>query len=295
MNALVLVNKPVGMRSTRCVAVVRKYFDGIKAGHAGTLDSTASGLLVLLLGHATRFSEYIMSLPKVYRTVIRFGVETDTYDYSGEIISEKPYDHIDGRIIDDALFEFSGYRLQSPPAISAVKIDGQSAYKLARSGHDVETKARPVFFRSIKRLSGVIDGTVELEVSCGRGTYIRSLAHDLGERFGCGAHVKSLERVSVGNFSVNAANDVDSDDINTLSLRTIPLSSLAANFTRIYVGERDSKSFINGMSILLRQAECMYRGVTVMKDTICVEGSSFLGFGTYAGYDYVRPVVVVSK
>ncbi len=290
MNALVLVNKPVGVRSTKCVAVVRNCFGGIKAGHAGTLDSTASGLLVLLIGNATRFSEYIMSLPKVYRTVIQFGAETDTYDYSGEVISLKPYDHIDGSAVDDALYEFSGYRLQNPPAISAVKIDGKAAYKLARSGQEVETKARPVFFRSVKRLSGVVDGTVELEVSCGRGTYIRSLAHDLGVRFGCGAHVKSLERVSVGSFSLNDANDIDAEDF-----RTVSLSALAGNFTRIYVGERDSKSFMNGMSILLRQAERVCRGVPVMKDTVCVEGDSFLGFGTYAGYDYVRPVVIVPK
>ena len=127
-------------------------------------------------------------------------------------------------------------------------------------------------------------------MSCGRGTYIRSLAHDLGVRFGCGAHVKSLERVSVGSFSLNDANDIDAEDF-----RTVSLSALAGNFTRIYVGERDSKSFMNGMSILLRQAERVCRGVPVMKDTVCVEGDSFLGFGTYAGYDYVRPVVIVPK
>ena len=290
MNALVLVNKPIGIRSTNCVAVVRKYFDGLKTGHAGTLDSTASGLLVLLIGNATRFSEYVMSLPKVYRTVIQLGFETDTYDYSGEIVSMRPYEHIDGRTIDDALWEFSGYRLQKPPAISAVKIEGTAAYKLARSGQEVKTTARPVFFRRVRRLSGVIDGMFELEVSCGRGTYIRTLAHDLGERLGCGAHGKSLQRISVGNFSLEDANNIDADNF-----RTVSLSELAENFTRIYVDYRDTKSFINGMSILLRQAKRVDRGLSVMKDTICVEGDSFLGFGTYAGYDYLRPVVVVPK
>ena len=289
MNALVLVNKPVGVRSTRCVATVRKYFDGIKAGHAGTLDSTASGLLVLLIGHATRFSEYIMSLPKVYRVSIQFGTETDTYDYSGEVVAAMPYDHISGGMIDDALHGFAGYRLQCPPAVSAVKIDGTAAYKLARSGQDVETKARPVFFRGIRRLSDVVDGAVELEVSCGRGTYIRSLAHDLALRLGSCAHVKSLERVSVGSFTLDNANPLDAGDF-----RTVSLHELAGNYTRIYVGERDAKSFVNGMSILLRHAQEVSRGVTVM-NSVCVEGDGFLGFGTYAGYDYIRPVVIVPK
>lgn len=289
MNAVVLLNKPVGVRSTRCVAIVRKSFGGLKAGHAGTLDSTASGLLVLLLGHATRFSEYIMSLPKVYRVNIQFGIETNTYDYSGDIVAEKPCDYLDAKMIDDALYQFSGYRLQKPPAVSAVKIDGTSAYKLARSGQDVDPKARPVFFRSIKRLSGIVDGSVSLEVSCGRGTYIRSLAHDLGAILGTGAHVKSLERISVGNFRLEDADDIESEDF-----RTLTLSDLARNYTRIHVGERDAKSFVNGMSILLRQAESFSRGVSVMNN-ICVEGDNFLGFGTYAGYDYIRPVVIVPK
>ena len=290
MNALILINKPVGIRSTQCVAIVRKSLGGLKVGHAGTLDSTASGLLVLLAGQASRLCEYVMSLPKVYRTVIQFGVETDTYDYSGEVLAEHSTEALTVKAIDDALYKFSGVRLQSPPAISAVKIDGVPAHKLARSGQDVKTRERPVFFRRIDRLTGIEDGAITLEVSCGRGTYIRSLAHDLGVILGCGAHVKSLTRISVGNFSLDYADNIEAQDF-----RPVSLGELAKNYERISVSSRDAKTFTNGMSILLSQAEGLHKGVTVMKDNICVEGEEFLGFGTYAGYDYVRPVVIVPK
>lgn len=292
MNAVVLINKPVDFRSTKCVAIARKKLGGVKVGHAGTLDSTASGLLVLLTGSASRFCEYVMSLPKVYRAVIQFGAETNTYDYSGDVVSELGHDDVDGRMLEDSLFRFSGYRLQAPPAVSAIKIDGQPAYKLARSGAEVEMKARPVFFRRISVLSpyNPEDGTMTLEVSCGRGTYIRSLAHDLGKIAGCGAFVKSLVRVSTGIFTLDNANSPDDEDFTPL-----PLSELARNFTRIYVGSKDARSFTNGLSILLRHSVKVSRGIAGLGGALCVEGDDFLGFGQYAGYDYVRPVVVVPK
>lgn len=292
MNALVLINKPVGYRSTQCVAIARKNLGGLKVGHAGTLDSTASGLLILMLGNATRFCEFVMSLPKVYRTVIQFGAETDTCDYSGSITAENGFAEIDAGILEAALYSFLGLRLQSPPAISAVKIDGRPAHELARSGLEVETKLRPVFFRSVKIISpfNPETGRLELEISCGRGTYIRSLARDLGRISGAGAFVKSLERVSIGKFNLSKANSPDAEDYEIAGL-----SELAENYTRIYVSDKDAKSFTNGMSILLRQAEKISRGIADIKDLICVEGNSFLGFGSYAGYDYVRPQVVVPK
>ena len=290
MNAIVLINKPVDYRSSKCVAVAKRKL-GVKVGHAGTLDSTASGLLILLTGNATRFCEFVMSLPKVYRAVIQFGAETNTYDYSGDIVSEKGFSSFDGSILPDVLYQFSGYRMQRPPAVSAVKIDGQPAYKLARSGQEVDMKERPVFFRRVKILTpyNPDDGTMTLEVHCGRGTYIRTLAHDLGKISGVGAYVKSLVRISTGLFTIDEANSPDDDELIPL-----PLSRLAENFTRIYVSEKDSRSFTNGMSILIRQAVKISRGVSA-NGSLCVEGDSFLGFGSYAGYDYVKPDVIVPK
>ena len=292
-NALILINKPVDMRSTVCVAKAKRQLDGLKVGHCGTLDSTASGLLILVTGDATRFSEYIMSLPKVYRAVIQFGAETDTCDYSGEVISRvnKDFAELDVNILLDSLYSFSGWRLQSPPPVSAIKIDGKPAYKLARSGQELEMKSRPVYFREIKVISPYdkFSGTLELEIHCGKGTYIRSLARDLGKITGFGAYILSLERVSIGNFEVDNANNIDSE------YKFVNLDELAKNFTRIYVSEKDSNSFINGMSILLRNAVNFSRGVSVLNNIICVESDDFLGFGTYAGYEYIRPLVIVKK
>ncbi|MBQ7221128.1 MAG: tRNA pseudouridine(55) synthase TruB [Synergistaceae bacterium] len=292
MNALVLINKPVGLRSTNCVAIVRKALGGLKVGHAGTLDSTASGLLILLAGQATRLCEYVMSLPKVYRVVIQFGAETDTADYSGEIVSAEGWESLDAGLLMDSLYGFAGWRLQSPPPVSAVKIDGVPAYKLARSGQDPEMKARPVFFRRIDVITpyDAQTGTLELEVHCGRGTYIRSLARDLGKITGCGAHVKSLCRTAVGRFTLDDAESPDAEDFSPVSL-----SELAKNYTRIHVGSRDAKSFTNGMSILLRQALSVHRGIALINNALCVYGEEFIGFGKYAGYDYVQPVVIVPK
>ena len=289
MNAIVLINKPLDFRSTKCVAIAKRKL-GVKVGHSGTLDSTASGLLVLLTGNATRFSEYVMSLPKVYRAVIQFGAETDTYDYSGNIISEKGYADLDGGTFADVMYKFSGYRMQKPPSVSAIKIDGKPAYKLARSGEDVNMKARPVFFRRVEIVApyNPEDGTMTVDVHCGRGTYIRTLAHDFGEIAGCGAYVKSLVRLSTGTFKVDEASSPDGE------MTPLPLSRLAENFTRIYVSSRDAQSFTNGMSILLRNSLRTSRGICV-NCMICVEGESFLGFGKYVGYDYVKPEVVVPK
>lgn len=290
MNALVLINKPVGLRSTKCVSIAKKKL-GVKVGHAGTLDSTASGLLILLAGHATRLCEFVMSLPKVYRTVIQFGAETDTYDYSGNVIRESEISSLNMRTLNDALFAFSGMRLQSPPAVSAIKIEGKPAHKLARSGVDVKIDSRPVYFRNIRVLDELNhEGRIELEVSCGRGTYIRSLAHDLGVMFGCGAYVKSLERVSIGRFNVKDANSPDDKQYSLVNL-----SELAKNFPRIYLSTRDSRTFINGMAVLSRHAEYTSEGIAELNDYVCVEGDEFLGFGAYAGSEFIRPIVIVPK
>ena len=291
-NAIVLVNKPAGLRSTTCVAIVRRYFGGLKAGHAGTLDSTASGLLVLMTGHATRLCEYVMALPKVYRVVVQFGSETDTADYSGEVISSKGWREVDPAALNTWLYSFAGWRMQSPPPVSAVKIGGVPAYKLARSGQVPEMKERPVFFRRVDVIApfDAETGRLEIEVRCSKGTYIRSLAQDLGRLTGAGAHVASLTRTAVGTLSLDEADDAEGGEF-----RPLALGRAAENFTGIYVDEQDAKSFTNGMSILLSRAQSFRRGVPAPDGGICVEGADFVGFGTYAGYDYVRPVAVVAK
>ena len=211
MSGIILIDKPEGLRSTQCVNIIKRNFKGLKVGHAGTLDSTASGLLVVLVGKATKLSEKIMSMEKVYRVKIEFGSETDSCDYSGEILKSYNCDSLTQTMINDALFNFLGWRMQRPPEISAIKIHGKAAHKLARSGEKIEISERPVFIKSIKTLSELHENILELEITCSKGTYVRSIARDLGRFLNVGGFVRSLRRLSIGKFSVDKAISPDSD------------------------------------------------------------------------------------
>ncbi|MBQ9882254.1 MAG: tRNA pseudouridine(55) synthase TruB [Synergistes sp.] len=239
------INKPEGARSTDCVSSIRRILGRkVKTGHGGTLDSTASGVLVILAGQATRLSNFIMELPKVYETEVTFGSATSTDDASGEIIECLPWDHLTDAALDSALCAFFGWRMQSPPAVSAVHIDGQRAHVLARSGQAALPEARPVCFLDISRLSGIDEkGKVLLRVACRKGTYIRSFARDLGRYLGTAAHVSRLTRVSSGPFRIERAMCAErafSMSKEELSDAVIPASSLCDIFPCY---EADGKSF----------------------------------------------------
>jgi len=193
---LLIVDKPVGPTSHQIVHIVRKGTGIRKVGHAGTLDPRASGVLVLCLGAATRLSEYLSARDKRYQALVRFGVATTTYDSDGDVTQTggvvPPLD-----TIQQALTAFRGRIEQAPPPFSAVKIQGRKAYQLARRGEPPALAPRPV---DIRRLD-VIDYTppdLALDVECSAGTYIRTLAHDLGQTLGCGAHLSALRRTASG-------------------------------------------------------------------------------------------------
>jgi tRNA pseudouridine55 synthase len=204
-SGILPVNKPAGKTSFDVVHYVRRATGERRVGHAGTLDPAATGVLLILLGQATRIAEYLMDLPKVYRATVRLGVETTTYDADGEVVATAPVEVSEDRL-REALSGFVGRIMQVPPAHSAVKIDGERAYERARRGESPEMKARPTRIDRIELLR-FAPPDAEIEVGCGRGTYIRSLAHDLGEQLGCGAHLASLQRTRVGPFAVDGCAD----------------------------------------------------------------------------------------
>jgi tRNA pseudouridine55 synthase len=197
---LITVDKPVGPTSHKVVSVVRKGTGVRKVGHAGTLDPRASGVLILCLGSATRLSEYLSTASKRYEAVIRFGSSTETYDAEGEFV------HVTGAApsmedIRDLLPRFRGEIEQVPPAYSAIKVKGRKAYDIARSGEDVELEAREV---TIYKLS-IMDyqpPDLMLDIECSAGTYIRSIANDLGELLTTGAHLANLRRTKAGPFEL---------------------------------------------------------------------------------------------
>lgn len=204
---LILVDKPIGPTSHRVVHLVRQGTGIRKVGHAGTLDPRASGLLVLCLGAATRLSEYISTSSKCYEAVIRFGVATRSYDGDGEVV-RRSTEIPSGEQIEAALPAFAGVIEQVPPPFSAVKVSGRRAYDLARSGKEVDLGPRTVTIHAL-RLSDYQSPDLALEVECSAGTYIRSLAHDLGQRLGCGAYLAALRRTKAGPFSLSQAVTLD--------------------------------------------------------------------------------------
>lgn len=200
---LLLVDKPVGPTSHHIVHRVRLGSGVRKVGHAGTLDPRASGLLVLCLGPATRLSEYLSTTSKRYEAVVRFGVSTRTYDSDGEIVSRSS-DIPTRAQIEAALPAFTGEIRQAPPPFSALKVSGQRAYDLARAGKDVDLEPRQITIHTL-HLQDYQPPDLSLEVECSAGTYIRSLAHDLGARLGCGGYLAALRRTKAGPFSLEQA------------------------------------------------------------------------------------------
>lgn len=200
---LLLVDKPVGPTSHHIVHRVRLGSGVRKVGHAGTLDPRASGLLVLCLGPATRLSEYISTSSKCYQAVVRFGASTRSYDSDGEVVSRSS-DIPTRAQIEAALPSFTGEISQVPPPFSALKVSGQRAYDLARAGKDVDLEPRLITIYGL-RLQDYQPPDLALEVESSAGTYIRSLAHDLGARLGCGGYLAALRRTRVGPFSLEQA------------------------------------------------------------------------------------------
>ena len=207
VNGILNVNKPTGPTSFDIIRLVRKGSGIRKAGHAGTLDPMASGVLLVLLEQAARISEHLMELPKTYRATVRLGISTDTYDAEGAPTHEARLVEVTQTDVEVALEAFVGEIEQTPPAYSAIKVKGRPAHRLARKGAAVALPARTTRIDRIELLC-FEPPNVEIDVECGKGTYIRSLAHDLGRALGCGAHLAALVRTRVGPFSVESATDV---------------------------------------------------------------------------------------
>jgi len=203
-DSVYIVNKPPGPTSFAQVASLRRLLGIKKAGHAGTLDPEASGILIVLTGQATRAAKFFEGLDKEYLAVIKLGITTDTYDLSGQVLTTANVPAFSRDGIEKALSNFQGHIMQVPPAFSAIKKDGQPLYKAARQGIAVELVPRPVEIRQIK-LEEINLPEITISVKCSKGTYIRSLAYDLGKHLGCGAALSKLVRTAVGEFTLDRA------------------------------------------------------------------------------------------
>jgi tRNA pseudouridine55 synthase len=251
-SGILNVNKPCGPTSFDIIRVIRKGTGLRKAGHAGTLDPIASGVLLVLLGQAVRVSEYLMDLPKTYRAVVRLGVSTDTYDTEGTPTHDARAVEVSRPEVEVALAAFVGEIEQTPPAYSAVKVGGQPAHRLARKGETVALASRRARIDRIDLLR-FEPPDVEIEVECGKGTYIRSLANDLGEELGCGGHLAALERTRVGPFTIDSAKSVQELErafgLGDWDEALLPLDCGLVNLPAITLHIEDEKDIRHGQAV----------------------------------------------
>ena len=203
ISGVLVVDKPVGLTSHDVVQIVRKGTNIRRAGHTGTLDPRASGVLVILIGPAVRLSEYVSASDKRYQAVVRLGVSTDTFDADGRIEFTSPV-NVSEEQFEEALTHFVGEIEQVPPPYSAVKVKGRKAYEMAREGEEVDLTPRKIQVYNLELLEWAMPEAV-IDVYCSSGTYVRSLANDLGEKLGCGAHLVGLRRTKSGRFTLRDA------------------------------------------------------------------------------------------
>jgi len=256
-DGILLIDKEKGRSSFDLVRIVRRILKCKKTGHAGTLDPFATGLLILLLGHGTKLSPYIMGGRKRYRAVIRLGIETDTFDSTGIITKEAPVPELGMDRIHKEIAGFKGVIEQVPPAFSALKVNGERAYKLARRGIEVELKKREINIYSIEVMDIRLP-LITVDVTCSAGTYIRSLAFDIGKRLGTVAHLQDLRRISSGDFHVDDAivlNNPDSVDQKGLLERVIPLEGALPEMISVNIDNHLAGRIKNGLRPLWHELD----------------------------------------
>lgn len=249
MLGILLIDKPLGITSHDVVARVRRKLSTKRVGHAGTLDPLATGLLVVAVGPATRFLQYLPLEPKVYEAEITFGQSSTTYDAEGER-TDFVQPPADLRAALDAIIpQFLGLIQQIPPSYSAIKVNGQPLYKLARQGQMVEAEPRTVHIGELTLIS-VEENRVRARIECSGGTYIRTIAHDLGQALGCGAYLTGLVRTQVGRFALEQAVPLESITADCL----LPLKDALPPMPLIYIDESQTAAIREGRAITLNTA-----------------------------------------
>jgi len=230
LDGALLIDKPAGPTSHDVVDAIRRTFGIKKVGHCGTLDPNATGLLIIVLGRGTKLSEKLMAEDKVYEGAIKFGVATDSYDADGEILETKTLPRLTLDQLNEAAATFIGDQMQTPPMVSAVKKDGVPLYRLARKGVEIAREPRLVHIYSF-RFTSYCEPLGQFCIACTKGTYVRTIAHELGQRLGCGAHLATLRRVTSGKFDVTDATLLD----DILKLTAVELEKKVIPFLKLAV------------------------------------------------------------
>lgn len=237
VNGVLLLDKPGGITSNGALGVVKQIFNAAKAGHTGSLDPLATGMLPICMGEATKMSAFLLDADKEYLVTLRFGSRTDTADAEGRVTEEAPVPALDTASIESALANFTGEIMQVPPMYSALKQGGKRLYELARQGIEVEREPRPVTIHELE-LVGWTSPDLSLRVLCSKGTYVRTLAEDIAAALGSLAHVVSLRRLAVGPYrdamvSVEQLETLASEGLSALDAQLVPVDSAVATWPRV--------------------------------------------------------------
>jgi len=250
IDGVFLLNKPLGFSSNQALKKIQWLFNAKKAGHTGTLDPMASGLLPICIGEATKFSHRLLEANKTYIATIQLGVTTTTGDQEGEVVNQKDV-VLKPNQLEETLQQFTGDITQTPPMFSALKFEGKPLYEYARQGIEIERKSRQVTIYDIT-LNKIEESIVILEVSCSKGTYIRTLAEDIGHALGCGAYLKGLERTQTGNFQLSDALTIEAIEAMSMASREktlLPVDALLEGLSSIKLTLTETEAIKKGQAI----------------------------------------------
>jgi tRNA pseudouridine55 synthase len=248
MNFVINLNKPKDISSQQAVIRVKKFFSAKKAGHAGTLDPIATGVLIVCLNEATKITRFLSGLDKEYNVRVKLGETTDTFDLTGKVLEKKDPFSLREKDVQDVLKNFIGEIKQTPPMFSAIKIKGQPLYKLARRGVEIKRNDKIVHIYGLDLLSFDLP-YIDFNVRCSKGTYIRTLCDDIGKALGVGAHVILLERIRVGNFRIEDSSSIEELGLKKESIHSI--DSALSFLDEIILDEKSYHKAKNGMPVIM--------------------------------------------
>ena len=278
MNGVIIVNKSKGYTSHDIVAKVKK-ITGEKVGHTGTLDPLATGVLPILIGKGTLCSKYLMNHDKTYKVLLKLGIKKSTGDEEGEIIQEETVDEeiLDERNVKIVLNSFLGEQMQIPPIYSAIKVKGKKLYEYARKGQKVEIEPRKITIYDIKLLKiNKVSSEIQFEVSCSKGTYIRSLCEDIAQKIGTVGYMKELQRTRVGIFTIEQSVLAEDLTKETIEKYMITIEKLFKDLENIELNEKKLQLFLNGVKLRFDLEEGIYKiysnqqfiGIGVLKNNL---------------------------
>jgi tRNA pseudouridine55 synthase len=291
VDGVLLIDKPVGLSSNDALTKVKRIINAKKAGHTGTLDPFATGLLPLCFGEATKFSQDLLEADKTYLAKVHLGVTTTTGDTEGETVETRPVD-VTKEQLEAALAKFRGPIMQVPPMYSALKRDGKALYEYAREGITLEREARAVTIHALEMLDFEAP-FLTIRVTCSKGTYIRVLGEDIGAALGCGAHLNQLRRIGVGNLSIAGMVTLEQLQAieNPLSLLA-PVDALLSSFPRVDLTPELAKRFLNGQRLALNR-EPVTLPETPGRVRVYIEGK-LLGTAILQDWGVLQPERLIS-